>query len=86
MDSSDVRINKTDARDNNITIYFTVPTLSIDGEHQLTKKEFEDQMSIGGFKQLGRYLIEQLENGLSAMLVDNPVETQTIIKKTNIDK
>lgn len=86
MNNSDVRINKTDARDNNITIYFTIPKLSIDSEYQLTKEEFENQMSVGGFKQLGHYLVEKLENGLSAMLVDNPIESQTLVKKTNIDK
>lgn len=82
--NSDVAINRTTTDKDGITVYFTIPALNIDSQYHMTNDEFESQMSIGGFKQLGHYLVEQLENGLNAMLVDNPIESQTLVKNTNI--
>jgi len=86
MNNNDVLINKTDIDNDNTIVYFTVPSLNIDSRLKITNDEFTNQMSIGGFKQLGHYLIEQLEIGLNNLLTDNPVQSQVLTKTVDVNK
>lgn len=63
-----VLINSTENNNNNITIYFTIPSLNIDSQATITQDTFAQQISLGGFNQLGVYLVELLDKGLQGLL------------------
>lgn len=84
--NSNVLINKTNIDGDSITVYFMIPALNIDSQYQMTNKDFQEQMSIGGFKQLGYFLIETLENGLRNMMKDAQIQPETLVKDIDINK
>lgn len=66
--NNQVLINKTDMNGDYTTVYFTVPSLNIDSQMKISNDDFVKQINQGGYKALGIYLLQQLDDGIQAML------------------
>lgn len=76
-----VLINSTENSNNNITIYFTIPSLNVDSQATITQDIFAQQISLGGFNQLGIYLVELLDMGLQGLLGTSNASTKEPVDK-----
>lgn len=65
-----VLINRMDNEDKNTVVYFTIPSLNVDSQMKVPSDKFASLLSEGGFIGLEKYLMEQLETGLQALLKD----------------
>lgn len=66
--NSDVLISKTDVEDNYTTVFFTVPSLNIDSKIKVENDTFIKQVSSGGYRQLGVYLLKELDKGIQNLI------------------
>lgn len=64
----DVLINRTEQIPDGIVVYFTVPSINIDSQLQMTNNIYIEQISNGGFVQLGKFLLQELNQSISALL------------------
>lgn len=65
-----VLINRMDNEDKNTVVYFTIPSLNVDSQMKVPSDKFVSLLSEGGFIGLEKYLMEQLDIGLQALLKD----------------
>lgn len=65
-----VLINRMDNEDKNTVVYFTIPSLNVDSQMKVPSDKFVSLLSEGGFIGLEKYLMEQLDVGLQALLKD----------------
>lgn len=65
-----VLINRMDNEDKNTVVYFTIPSLNVDSQMKVPSDKFVSLLSEGGFVGLEKYLMEQLDLGLQALLKD----------------
>ena len=66
-----VLINRMDNEDKQTIVYFTIPSLNIDSQMKVPSDKFVSLLSEGGFIGLEKYLMEQLNVGLQALLKDD---------------
>lgn len=64
----EVLIKRTDTNGDKTTVYFLVKSMYIDSEMTMDNEEYIKQISEGGFKQLGKYLMQYLVDGLQGLL------------------
>lgn len=67
---NNVLINRMDNEDKNTVVYFTIPSLNVDSQMKVPSDKFVSLLSGGGFIGLEKYLMEQLDTGLQALLKD----------------
>lgn len=84
--NSQVLINRTDMDGDYTIVYFTVPSLNIDSQIKVSNDDFIKQVGIGGYVQLGLFLLQQLDDGIQNILngVSNNTKTTTLNEK-NLD-
>lgn len=78
-----VLINRTDMNGDYTTVYFTVPSLNIDSQMQVLNEDFIRQLSIGGYTQLGLFLLNQLDKGIQDII--NDVANQGKAEATKVE-
>lgn len=86
--NNQVLINRTDMNGDYTTIYFTVPSLSIDSQMKVSNEDFIRQLGIGGYAQLGLFLLTQLNRGIQDIINDvvNPDKTNATQTSTQTAK
>lgn len=66
--NSGVSINEMRINGDMVNIKFFVTSLNIDSQFNMDKQEYLTTLNDGGFVGLGRYLLQQLDNGIQALL------------------
>lgn len=65
-----VLINRMDNENKQTVVYFTIPSLNVDSQMKVPSDKFVSLLSEGGFIGLEKYLMEQLDTRLQALLKD----------------
>ncbi|WP_270333006.1 hypothetical protein [Ligilactobacillus acidipiscis] len=78
-----VLINRTDMDGDYTIVYFKVPSLNIDSKMKVLNVDFIKQLSIGGYAQLGLFLLNQLNKGIESLI--NEVVNQDKTDATEVE-
>jgi hypothetical protein len=66
--NGEVSINEMRINGDMVNIKFFVTSLNIDSQYNMDKQEYLKTLNDGGFNGLGKYLLEQLDSGIQALL------------------